>query len=57
LWSGGALRYQNGTFKSYTTRDGLPDNSVTRVDEDDHGDMWFYTANGLSKLRNGKVEP
>lgn len=55
-WSGGALRYHNGAFTSYTTRDGLPSNSVTRIDEDDNGDIWFYTASGLSRLHNGKVE-
>ena len=55
-WNGGALRYYKGTFNSITTRDGLPDNQVTRIDEDDQGTIWFFTGAGLARLRNGRVE-
>jgi signal transduction histidine kinase/ligand-binding sensor domain-containing protein len=56
-WSAGATRYHNGKFTSYTKRDGLPNNTVTRVDQDDQGNIWFFTSRGLSKLRDdGKIE-
>src|SRR5262249_40167489 len=41
---------------SITAKDGLPNNQVTRIDEDDHGDIWFYSESSLSRLHNGKVE-
>jgi ligand-binding sensor domain-containing protein len=31
-WSSGVIRYQNGVFTAYAARDGLPNNSVVRVD-------------------------
>ncbi len=55
-WSTGAIRYQNGTFRSLTTADGLPNNNVVRIDEDDEGVLWIYTLPGLSRIRDGKVE-
>jgi signal transduction histidine kinase/ligand-binding sensor domain-containing protein len=55
-WNGGALRYYNGTFSSITSKDGLPNNQVLRIDEDDQGTIWFFTGGGLARLRSGKVE-
>jgi ligand-binding sensor domain-containing protein len=55
-WNGGAIRYKNGTFSSITTKDGLPNNRVIRVDEDEHGTIWIFTDPGLSRFRNGRVE-
>ena len=55
-WGAGALRYHDGEFHSYTVRDGLPGNSVTRINEDNEGAIWFYTAQGLGRFRNGKIE-
>src|SRR3954447_6495819 len=34
-WNAGAIRYKDGAFTAYTTRDGLPGNTVVRVDEAD----------------------
>jgi signal transduction histidine kinase/ligand-binding sensor domain-containing protein len=58
-WSGGAVRYHQGTFTLYTTRDGLPGNTVKRIDQDDQGDIWFYTTRGLARMRSktGRIEP
>ncbi len=59
IWAGswnGAIRYFQGTFTSFTTRDGLPNNRVLRIDEDEHGTIWFYCEGGLSRLRGGKLE-
>lgn len=55
-WSSGAIRYQNGTFTAYTTRDGLPNNSVVRVDEDREGTIWIFTHPGVSRLCKGRIE-
>jgi signal transduction histidine kinase/ligand-binding sensor domain-containing protein len=55
-WNGGAIRYYNGRFTSITTKDGLPNNQVTRIDEDEQGTIWFYSESSLSRLRDGKVE-
>ena len=55
-WNGGALRYYNGTFTSFTIKDGLPNNQVTRIDEDAQGVIWLFTGAGLARVRDGKVE-
>jgi len=55
-WNGGAVRFANGKFTSLTARDGLPNNQVIRIDEDQQGTIWFYSETSISRLRNGKVE-
>ena len=39
-----------GTFKTYDTRDGLPNNNINGIVEDDAGDLWITTGNGLSNF-------
>ncbi len=60
LWagtiSGGVIRYENGEFTSFTTKDGLPNNHVYRIDEDDTGAVWFYTGSGLARFKDGTLE-
>jgi len=58
-WSGGAICYHQGKFNLYTTRDGLPANTVKRIDQDDQGDIWFFTTRGLARMRNktARIEP
>jgi ligand-binding sensor domain-containing protein len=55
-WNGGALRYYKGAFRSFTTRDGLPNNRVVRIDEDEQGTIWLFGDSWLSRIRDGKVE-
>jgi signal transduction histidine kinase/ligand-binding sensor domain-containing protein len=59
LWAGtltgGAIRYCNGTFSSLTVKDGLPSNTVVRIDEDEEGTVWIFTAPGLAKWQNGRL--
>ncbi len=54
-WTGGAIRYFRGEFKAYTTRDGLPNNAVVRIDEDEKGDIWIFTSPGVSVWRKGRI--
>lgn len=44
---------KNKTFTSYTTRHGLPDNTIQGILEDSHGNLWISTNHGLSKFNNG----
>jgi signal transduction histidine kinase/ligand-binding sensor domain-containing protein len=59
LWAGtltgGVVRYCNGSFTSFTTKDGLPNDTVVRIDEDDEGTVWIFTNPGLAKWQNGRL--
>lgn len=58
LWigteQGGLSRYSGGTFVTYTTRDGLPDNYVHSLAEDGEGGLWVATGGGLARLAGGR---
>ncbi|HLO39091.1 MAG TPA: two-component regulator propeller domain-containing protein, partial [Lacibacter sp.] len=41
---------QTGKFKSFTTAEGLPSNTILRILEDKRGDLWLSTFNGLTKF-------
>ena len=59
LWAstidGGVIRHHNGVFTGYTTKEGLPNNRVSRIDEDAEGTIWFYHDNGLSQWKKGRL--
>jgi len=40
----------NGVFKSYTEKDGLSNNVVYDILEDELGNLWLSTNYGLSKF-------
>lgn len=55
LWVGTSIGLnlfnpEKGTFKSYYTSNGLPDNDIRKILEDQQGNLWISTANGLSKF-------
>jgi signal transduction histidine kinase/ligand-binding sensor domain-containing protein len=54
-WQGGAIRYFHGAFTAYTVREGLPNNHVVRIDQDNAGTVWIFTEPGLSTWQNGKI--
>lgn len=66
LWIGcdeGGLSCFNrndNSFKNFTIEDGLPDNTIVGILEDDHGDLWVSSINGISQVKiissNGKLE-
>ncbi|MFT3827491.1 MAG: two-component regulator propeller domain-containing protein [Chitinophagaceae bacterium] len=52
LWLGtqgaGLLLFnRSGQYKSFTTADGLPGNTILRMLEDNKGNLWLSTYNGL----------
>ncbi|MGH9841356.1 MAG: sensor histidine kinase [Blastocatellia bacterium] len=59
LWmgtlDGGVIRHRDGVFTAYTTRDGLPDNAINRIDEDASGTVWFFTKGGLAQWKDGRL--
>jgi ligand-binding sensor domain-containing protein/signal transduction histidine kinase/CheY-like chemotaxis protein/HPt (histidine-containing phosphotransfer) domain-containing protein len=50
LWigtiGGGLVRYRNGQFHAYKTKDGLPNNQVWAITEDRTGNLWMGTFGG-----------
>ena len=63
LWVGSQ---ENGLFRvdrtgvkvnRYTTRDGLPSNSICGILEDDFGNLWISTQRGLCKFEEAVINP
>lgn len=60
LWvatSDGLSRLQNGTFRAFTTKDGLPDNDVLSLDSDGSGCLEAATSEGAAIFQNGRFVP
>ncbi len=59
LWAGtsdaGAVLYSDGTFQTLTTKDGLPNGRVVRIDEGPDGRIWIFTDPGLSYWKNERL--
>jgi signal transduction histidine kinase/ligand-binding sensor domain-containing protein/CheY-like chemotaxis protein len=49
---GGLLLFdrKTGKYKRFTTADGLPGNTILRLLEDDAGNLWLSTYNGLCRF-------
>jgi len=52
--NGGASKYQDGKFTTYSAADGLGSNTVSSILEGSDGTMWFATPNGLRALSNNQ---
>lgn len=52
---GGLLLFDRytGRFERFTTKDGLPSNTILRILEDRRGHLWLSTYNGLSEYSDG----
>lgn len=53
VWAGTAgglsgLDLASGNWRNYTSRSGLPSDTVTAIEPDENGDLWISTTNGLS---------
>ncbi len=59
IWMGtpeGLVRYDGARFKLYTTDDGLPDNEVFSIMEDNQERLWLVTYNAhISYLKNNMI--
>ncbi len=61
LWigtnGGGLTRYREGTFTTFTSRNGLLNDAITALFEDSEGDLWIGTdGGGLCRLSDGKFK-
>lgn len=62
LWfgthSGGLskLNEKTGSFETFTSKDGLPNDVVYGILEDDEGNLWLSTNNGISRFNPGTRE-
>jgi signal transduction histidine kinase/ligand-binding sensor domain-containing protein len=57
IWAGassGLRRWKNGQTTIYTMKDGLPDNSVESLLEDDRGRIWIATTLGVIVFEGGR---
>ena len=54
-WGGGLNKFnrEDGTFSHYRTKDGLPNDIIYGILEDDAGNLWLSTNNGISKFNPG----
>lgn len=50
-WGGGLARFENGKWKNYTVKDGLPANHIFMLREDKDGVLWIGTNSGLTKMQ------
>ncbi len=58
LWissAGGLTRYRDGRFRTYNSRDGLPDDSIWRIGVDPAGGVWAVTWRGELFHFDGKT--
>jgi ligand-binding sensor domain-containing protein/signal transduction histidine kinase len=58
LWAGssaGVTHIMGDTARTYTTRDGLPDNTVYSLTEGPEGSLWIGTEEGVSRYANGEI--
>ena len=51
-FGGGLISFdkENKSFKSYTSLDGFPDNSVKSIEEDEKGNLWMGTNKGIVRF-------
>jgi signal transduction histidine kinase/ligand-binding sensor domain-containing protein len=58
LWFGadhGLIRYQDGAFGAWTTKDGLAGDEVKVIINGAAGDLWIGCYGGLSRFKDGKL--
>lgn len=48
---------KTGSFKRYTMLDGLPGNFINGIQEDESGNLWLSSNQGITKFINGTYRP
>ena len=60
LWIGthndGLIRFKDGKATRYTTHDGLFDDSVFGILEDDHGNLWMSCNRGIFRVNKKELD-
>jgi signal transduction histidine kinase len=60
LWvgtvGGGLSRFQHGAFRTFTTREGLPDNTASQILEDDSGHLWLGGNRGIARISKKELD-
>ncbi len=60
LWiateGGGLIRYKDGTFRSFSDKDGLLNDFVRAVYQDSKGKIWIGTDDGLFQFLGNRIE-
>jgi len=54
--STGLIEVARDHVKTFTTADGLANNTVREILEDRRGDLWLATDGGISRMRGGVIE-
>ncbi len=58
VWAGsvsqGLIRLQHGNLKTFSTKDGLPSNTISAIAGSGSGHIFVGTPNGLGELRDGR---
>lgn len=60
LWFGtadGLSVFNNGVFKNYNEKDGLPSKKVQALFQDKNNDIWIGTRSGVVKYQDGNIIP
>lgn len=62
IWAGtqnglNRLDVRSGIFQRFTTENGLPNNIIYGIQEDDHANIWISTSKGLAKIRPKEINP
>jgi ligand-binding sensor domain-containing protein/signal transduction histidine kinase len=60
LWvgtaGGGLSRFQHGAIRTFTTREGLPDNTASQILEDDSGHLWLGGNRGIARINKKELD-
>lgn len=57
FYEGGIVRYANGRFTEFTTKDGLPDGLIADLHVDQKGSLWIVSSiGGLARIDDINVE-
>ena len=58
VWVGqstGVTQIRGSASRTFSSRDGLPDNAVSSITEGPNGSIWIGTDDGISRIRDGEI--